>query len=124
MQELRDRVNNFMRANKDDQTATYPYSDRDKQLIDRMHNTAIENDLYEQLRPKLRQEPNANPRPVAPAAPAGQTTPTQPKVDLEKYRGNAEPYAAPAGQQWGRSKSTGQWSLRPMERRPTVPMSQ
>jgi hypothetical protein len=124
MQELRDRVNNFTRANKDDPTATYPYSDRDKQLIDRMHNTAVENDLYEQLRPKLRQDPNANPRPVAPAAPAGQTTPAAPKVDLEKYRGDSEPHPAPAGQQWGRSKSTGQWSLRPMERRPTVPMSQ
>jgi hypothetical protein len=125
MSELRDRVNNAARANKDDPTYQYPYSDRDKQLIDKMHNSAVENDLADRLQLKLQQNPNSpQPRPTAPAAPGGQITPAAPKVDLEKYRGDAEPYSAPAGQQWGRSKSTGQWSLRPMERRPTVPMSQ
>jgi hypothetical protein len=126
MSELRDRVNNFARAHKDDPDAVYPYTDRDRQLINKMHDFAVENDLAEKLGTKLRQDPNAPPaKPMAPAAPAGQTTPAAPKVDLEKYRGDAEPYSAPAGQQWGRSKSTGQWSLRPVTpARPLVPMSQ
>jgi hypothetical protein len=124
-QELRDRVNNFMRANKDDPNAQYPYTDRDKQLIDKMHNFAIENDLADRLQTRLPPNPNAPPvRPQEPAAPAGQTTAPAPKVDLETYRGDKPPYDAPAGQQWGRSKSTGKWSLRPVEQRPTVPQSQ
>jgi hypothetical protein len=126
MKELLQRVKEDSAKNKDDPKYVYPYTDRDRQLIDRMHNTAVENDLYEQLRPKLRQDPNApEPKPTAPAAPAGQTTKPEPKVDLEKYRGDSQPYPAPAGQQWGRSKSTGQWSLRPVAPAiPTVPMSQ
>jgi len=121
----------------------YSYTEQDRQLLDKIRQTAIENDMWEQLRPRLQPDSNAPPaRPTAPAAPpdrgtGGGAKTSEPataapnggngKVDLETYRGNEEPYPAPKGMQWGRSKSTGKWSLRPTEQapaRPTVPLSQ
>jgi hypothetical protein len=98
----------------------YPYEERDKQLLRRLRETAIENDMWEQQRPRLRQDPNANPKPVEPAAPESPRLapkPTAPsgggggngKVDLETYRGDKEPYAADPGKEWRRSKKSGQW---------------
>jgi hypothetical protein len=128
-QELQDRVKAW-EAKPENKigNAQYPYEERDKQLLRKLRETAIENDMWEQQRPQLRQAPNAPPsKPVEPAvresprlapAPDTTTTPpaktngaTPPTVDLEKYRGDKEPYAAPKGKEWRRSKSTGEWKL-------------
>lgn len=48
--------------------AQFPYDEQDKQLLRKLRETAIENDMWQQQRPQMKQDPNINPKPTEPAA--------------------------------------------------------
>jgi hypothetical protein len=97
---------------KDNPGKPYQFKPEEDALIARMRETATKNDLYEQLRPRIGNNPGTT-------APVEVTKPTarDGAADLETYRGDATPkgWDIPKGWTWGRSKSTGKWEARPSQ---------
>ena len=82
----RDAINNIISLRRGN--PDYRTTPQEQRFIDNIYNRAM----------------TLGGAPAAPAAP-----------DVSQYRGDNPPYAAPEGQRWGRSKSSGEWSLRPLQ---------
>lgn len=102
--------------------APFPYTEQDRTFLKNLYDKAVNNKLLspsEYVPGQGWGRPNTAPAPAAPAAAPAAAPTTAPNVDLKTYRGDTPP--SPDGKQlpadspviWGRSKSTGEWSLRP-----------
>jgi hypothetical protein len=110
---------------KDNPGIPYPWDQRpeEREFVNRMFDMGARSNLFQQLQQP--RTPTTAPTAPAPAPAPAQTAPqgggemrpapATPPVDLNTYTGKDPPYAAPPGQKWQRSPSTGKWRPVPIQ---------